>query len=170
MDAHFRGHDNLLFKLSHYPMIQTEESIMKNMHVAMLIVAIGFSALVGGCKSSEKITRASQLPVAPTEGDLKVLMNDSTLYELQTFALRDSLVVGTGNKIQEGKKQNFSGALNIHNIAYIQSNKSAPLKDFIAAGAAVFFLPGSYSPNRLIENLSMRNFGTRTAYYHSSIL
>ena len=121
-------------------MIQTEKSIMKNMHVAMLIVAIGFSALVGGCKSSEKITRTSQLPIAPTEGDLKVLMNDSTLYELQTFALRDSLVVGTGNKIQEGKKQNFSGALNIHNIAYIQSNKSAPLKDFIAAGAAVFFV------------------------------
>ena len=113
---------------------------MKKMHIAMLIVAIGFAALVGGCKSSEKITRTSQLPIAPTEGDLKVLMNDSSLYELQTFALRDSLVVGTGNKIQEGRKQNFSGALDIHNIAYIQSNKSAPLKDFIAAGAAVFFV------------------------------
>jgi hypothetical protein len=121
-------------------MIQTEESIMKKMHIAMLIVAIGFAALIGGCKSSEKITRTSQLPTAPTEGNLKVLMHDSTLYELQTFALRDSLLVGSGNKIQEGRIQKFSGVLNIHNIAYIQSNTSAPLKDFIAAGAAVFFV------------------------------
>jgi hypothetical protein len=121
-------------------MIQTEESIMKKMHIAMLIVAIGFAALVGGCKSSEKITRTSQLPIAPTEGDLKVLMNDSTLYELHTFALRDSLLVGSGDKIQGGRNQKFSGALNMHKIAYIQSDVSAPLTDFIAAGAAVFFV------------------------------
>ena len=113
---------------------------MKKMHNVTLIAAIGLAALVGGCKSSEKITRTSQLPIVATEGDLKVLMNDSTLYELQTFALRDSLLIGSGSKIQEGRKQNFSGALNLHKIAYIQSNESAPLKDFVAAGAAVFFI------------------------------
>ncbi len=113
---------------------------MKNLQYATLIIVIVLAALSGGCKSSEKITRTSQLPYTPTEGNLRVLMNDSTLYELQTFALKDSLVVGSGNKIQEGRKQHFYGALNIHDIAYLQSDVSAPLKDFIAAGAAVFFV------------------------------
>ncbi len=113
---------------------------MKKIKNVTLIMAIVLAALAGGCKSSEKITRTSQLPSTPTEGNLKVLMNDSTLYELQTYALRDSLLIGSGNKFQEGRKQHFSGALNLHDIAYIQSNVSAPLKDFIAVGAAVFFV------------------------------
>jgi hypothetical protein len=121
-------------------MIQTKESIMKKMQNAVLIVVIGIAALVGGCKSSEKITRTSQLSITPTEGDLRVLMNDSTLYELQTFALRDSLLIGSGIKIVGGRETKFSGTLSMQEIAYIQSNKSAPLKDFIAAGAAVFFV------------------------------
>src|SRR5208283_861833 len=111
---------------------------MKNIQNVTLIVVI--MLLAGGCKTSEKITRTSQLPDRPTEGNLKVLMNDSTLFELQTFALRDSLLIGSGNKTKEGRTRKFSGALNVHEIAYIQSNVSAPLKDFIAAGAAVFFV------------------------------
>jgi hypothetical protein len=119
-------------------MIQTEESIMKKIQYATLIVVI--MLLAGGCKTSEKITRTSQLPSTSTEGNLKVLMKDSILYYLQTYSLRDSLLVGSGNKFHEGRKEHFYGALNVHEIAYIQSDISAPLRDFIAAGAAVFFV------------------------------
>ena len=126
---------------------------MKKIQNVALIVVI--MLLAGGCKTSEKITRTSQLPDRPTEGNLKVLMNDSTLFELQTFALRDSLLIGSGNETQEGRIQKFSGALNVHEIAYIQSDVSAPLKDFIAAGAAVFFVGTVAS---YVGNFSNRGF------------
>jgi hypothetical protein len=131
---------------------------MKKIQNVTLIMAIALAALAGGCKSSEKITRTSQLPNTPTEGNLKVLMKDSILYELETYALRDSHLVGSGNKIQEGRKQHFYGALNVHDIAYIQSDISAPLKDFVAAGAAVFFVGtvasylGDFSNKRFAVN------------------
>ncbi len=135
---------------------------MKKIQNVTLILVI--MLLAGGCKTSEKITRTSQLPYTPTEGNLKVLMRDSILFVLQTYSLRDSLLVGSGNKFHEGRKEDFFGTLNVHDIAYIQSDISAPLKDFIAAGAAVFFVGTVAS---YVADFSNRGFAVTE---HQSVL
>lgn len=77
--------------------------------------------LVGGCTTRESITRRSQLADPLELGPIKVLTKDTTLYELTTYRVVDSILVCSGTLRKGSRSERFVGTLNLTDIAYIQA-------------------------------------------------
>lgn len=112
---------------------------MKTTLVLLTALCILFGLFEAGCKTSEKVTRASQLPSTPTEGTLKVLMKDGTLYELDSFETKDSLLWGSGRRTRGETSERYSGDLFLGDVAYVQSENTSFVRSVALVGVGIFF-------------------------------
>lgn len=111
---------------------------MKTIYFAGVAGILTFGALIGGCRGTERITRASELK-RPSDGTtLRVLMKDSSIYLLTNYLLKDTVLLGTGQITSVTPRREFSGRLNLHDVAYIEARYSSLLVDLAKYGIGLF--------------------------------
>ena len=104
--------------------------------LALLTACLGM--LGGGCDSTEKITRRSQLSQADRSKPLVLFTSDSVSYVLSRYSLTDSTLTGVGHRSQGSVREPFDGSLPLSAISYMQITKGNGFKTVLAIAAAGF--------------------------------
>ena len=140
---------------------------MKTKYTTYVVGALMLAVTLGGCRGTEKITRASQLKDTWESGTLKVLMKDGSIYVLESYALKDSMLLGSGQITSVDPKKEFTGRLNVHDIAYIEARYSSILNDAAKIGIGLFVvgtvvsnaidMGGGFSMREATDRVSISN-------------
>ena len=111
---------------------------LKNLFLS-LIILLYFFCFIEGCTSSYKINNRSELKTLTKTGPMTVLTSDSSLYEIDYFLIKDSVLTGKGSVEKEGKVSPFNGVIKMKDILYIQAEKTDVIKTIAGVGIAGFF-------------------------------
>jgi hypothetical protein len=93
-----------------------------------------------GCTTTEVVTYKTQLNNPDETGKLNILTKDSTEYVLDNYALKDSLLTGSGIIIKKGLEKEFRGTININDIVRVEGEKTSIGIALLGLGVAGLFL------------------------------
>jgi hypothetical protein len=132
--------------------------------IQLALLACTLAALYYGCTTTQEITRRSQLANPEETGAITVLAKDTTFYELRSYRLTDSLLIGSGSLERAGKRLSFSGELKLSDILYIQAHSTSFWKGLVETGVVVSFVGLAASCLEGSQGLSVTD---RVGYYGS---
>jgi len=114
--------------------------------IATLSLLAACLGILGGCETTEKITRRSELEKTDRSNPLSLITKDSLSYVLKTYSLTDSTIAGSGFRMEDTMRVPFDGSLPLSSISYMQITRGSGFKTVIAiaAIAVVGFTAGSY--------------------------
>ncbi len=91
------------------------------------------------CTTTHKVTERSQLKNTEESGVLRVMTKDKTVYQISSYALRDSVLVCSGTKETGDDDIPFRGELQLSSIAFIQAQSSSFFKGLLVFSACAAF-------------------------------
>ncbi len=109
------------------------------MHSPLLpLAAAACILLASGCQSNETIIRRPQLAALHGKGPLTILTKDTTRYQLESFAVTDSELSGSGTVTRRDVVTPFTGSIPFTEVSYIQRPQTDAFKTIIALTAGTF--------------------------------
>lgn len=94
-----------------------------------------FILLLSGCYSVNEISTYKDLGDARRDGEIQIVMRDSTVFYVDKFTYSDSSINIRGFKKKSNIQTEYEGSLNFKDIAYIQNLNSNFMQGVLIVGA-----------------------------------
>jgi len=120
-----------------------------------ILIGLFITGLLTGCTVTHKVTRRSELMNPLITGPITVLMKNKTQYKLETYFLRDTVLLGRGIEATVSGKRPFDGELKLSEIGYVQSNETSFLKGLMTTTLVGVFVVTAASSFDGTEGLSV---------------
>ena len=89
--------------------------------------------MLGGCSVTTEFKTYKDLHESSAR-NIRVMARDSSLYELSRYAVIDSALEGSGQRILHGDRSLFNGRLPLSDLVYIQAQEFSLFRTILSAG------------------------------------
>ncbi len=96
---------------------------------------IAFILMMSGCYSVKEISNYKDLWDARRDGEIQIVMRDTTVFYVDKFTYSDSLINIRGVKKKSDIQTEYEGSLNFKDITYIQGPSSNFMQGVLLVGA-----------------------------------